>query len=282
LNSKIDLVTQSVTSATTIDIDGKGKGMALKEAGTGAGSQKIDMEKWTARIEQSVSMTVSVGPMPAMALKSEVRMIVDASKKLVVVWEEVSNATSGKVMKHNCSAMTIAKMPPPAELTMLWNTMKPMVQKFAKCGGNDGTYDTWNVDFEHKSGTPWPMNIPGLPENIDLSLNLELKMDKDYLLHSETAKASFQTEDIKGSGPISATEKSTTSVSGASNAGPTDADLDYSTWGTCTAINPPAEQALQFLSDLQGLKKDGKSSMQNLLFLTLQASLASPSTEVVV
>jgi len=268
--------------------------MGLMEAGAGAGQQKIDMEKWNARIDQSFLTRVNVAyatpwticpPWTTCHLESEVRMIVDASKKLVVVWEEVSNATSGKVMKHNCTAMTIAKMPAPAQLTILWNTLKPIVQKLAKCGGNDGTYDTWNVDFEHNSGTPWLMKIPGLPENIYVSLNLELRMDKNYLLHSESTPRGpnfLQTSDIKGLGSISAAELSTTTVSGASNSGPTDADLDYSTWGTCTAINPPAEQAFQFLSDLQGLKKDGKSSMQNLLILILQASLASPSTEVVV
>merc|ERR1712216_10301 len=105
------------------------------------------------------------------------------------------------------------------------------------CGGNDGTYDTWKMNFAHKKGEPWPVPVP-VPQLPDMDLNVEMntQMSKDYLLHSETLHITAAME--KDGTSTNIKEDSTMEVTEASATGPTTDDLDYSSWGTCTPAHP--------------------------------------------
>jgi len=99
-------------------------------------------------------------------------------------------------------------------------------------------------------------------------------MDKDHVMKSMTTE-------ISGSdlGPLTKfDETSTTDFTDSSTDGPAAADLDYSSWGTCT---PPHDQD-KFLSELQDFQKDGKNTIANLLIATVQASMKSQTKEIVV
>lgn len=273
-NPAIDLVTSSLTASTKLDVDVTVKGIKVTESGTSDGTTKIDMTAWNARIDETTTLTTDTGAMKV-AMKIETKIIVDVEKKLLVEWVKATNATSGKVMEQNCSAITIAKMPAPALITMAWNAIKGKMQQAAKCGGNDGTYDTWNINFVHHKDDPLPIPVPNLPK-VDLTVDMKIQMDANYLLHSESMTISMDSPDIEGSGPMTVKETSTTTVSQASATGPVAADLDYSSWGKCTAITPPGHE---FLNDFRGFKKDGKGTTRNLIMLTLQTALDMQANE---
>merc|ERR1719240_996133 len=186
----------------------------------------------------------------------------------------ITNATSGKVLKQNCSAITESKMPPPALITAAWNfKIKPSLKKIAQCGGNDGSYDTWNIDVVHHKSDPSP--IPGvkLPP-ADVVLNLSTQMDEKYLVHAETMNMSLHTDKTaSGAGPVDEKASATIKVSQSSSTGPTADDLDYSGWGKCTPIHPADHT---FLSDLAAFKllpgmprTSSRSSIANLMMLLL-------------
>mmetsp|Transcript_129330 Transcript_129330/g.258229 ORF Transcript_129330/g.258229 Transcript_129330/m.258229 type:complete len:327 (+) Transcript_129330:66-1046(+) len=277
-NPSIDLVTQSATSTTKLDATVNYLGTTFTVSGNIEGATKIDMDMWRVRIDQMATLSVK-GP-ASKEEKTEVKLIVNADKKLIVEWTKVTDITSGKVLAQNCSAITVAKMPTPMVLSMAWKQMiLPELQKHVKCNGSDGTYDTWDVHFVHKKDDPLP--LPILPK-MDIAVDMDMKMDTNYLMKAENSKISVHSDDVDVQGfqgPISIVETSITDVTQSSNTGPTSDDLDYTSWGTCTPITPPDHK---FLNALGGLKKDGKSAIQNMIIGTLQVALASRTEEVVI
>jgi hypothetical protein len=272
-NPAIDMVTSSLKSTTKLDATATSKSVTTTQSQTQDSSSKIDLTSWNARIDGSSTISMKIdSPSLHMDMEQQTdeKMILDVEKKLLVVSIKTTNTTSGKVILQNCSAITIPQMPAPAEIGMAWNLMKGEMQKLFKCGGNDGTHDKWIIDFVHHKDDPSPIPGQSLPK-FDLTVDMEVQMDANYLVHSESMTMTMDMPDIAGSGEsMKETETSTTDVTQASATGPSAADLDYSSWGKCTAITPPGHE---FLNDFRGFKKDRKGTVKNLIIATLQMAL---------
>lgn len=278
MNANWDIVTQSSKMSTKVDASGSGAQGAGSTSGTIQGDAKIDFENFNVRIDETGTLNV-LETKPSAAnwdLKLDDRLILDASKKLLVIFSTEINASTGKQILHNCSAITISEMPTSGQLTMIWAVIKAKISKTAECKGNDGTYDTWHFSLVHHKGDPWNVPVPlpvKLPTDVELTVDDTLKMDKNYLLHSETLQVNA------ANGTYTAKVYTNTDVTDASSAGPTAADLDYSSFGTCTPI-PKLDH--QFLKDMLTIPKRQMSTAKKLVLLTLLAGLESEAKEVVV
>lgn len=272
-NPAIDIVTSSVKSTTKLDTTTAMNSVKTTQSGTQVSSEKIDMTSWNARIDLSSTMSMKMdSPSLHMDIEQQMdeKMILDVEKKLLVESIKTTNTTSGKVIFQNCTAITIPQMPAPAQIGMAWNLIKGEMQKLFKCGGNDGTHDKWTINFVHHKDDPSPIPGQSLPK-FDLTVDMEVQMDASYLLHSESLTMTMDLPNITGSGESeSVKETSTTDVTQASATGPSAADLDYSSWGKCTAITPPSHE---FLNDFASFKKDRKVTAKNLIIATLKMAL---------
>jgi len=267
-------VTQSGKQSTTLKATATANGIVTTESGTITGDAKIDLSNFNARIDEAGTVEAKAGGM-SQSIKTEEKIILNVAKKLIVIWTKQSNATSGTVLLQNCSALTIDKMPSKIEFGLAFNVLKGVLQKAAVCKGNDGKYDTWDVSVDHKKDDPWPAPIPGITlPPMNLALDLKLKMDTDYLLHSEVMHL-HQDSTINGT-TTNITEDSTTTVTEPTASGPTDTDLDYSSWGTCTPIHPKDTEFLH-----ERLAK-AANPMKKLLLATLVTSMESRAQEEIV
>jgi len=238
MNFQMDVVTQSMTGtlAGTSEITVEGK--VIKAPLDGTVTEKLDMEKWNFRMDLTENVKETIPGIPQeVNMKVEAKVIFEALKQTGVVWYSMTNATSGKVIKQSCMTKTSKEIPAPATLTLLWkSTILPKLQAAASCGGNDGTYDTWKFTKSIKNGsTPLPPPLPPTPKGTTGTIVAQIAMDKNFLVHSLVSDVDMEV-------PASGT-KSITKTHGALDvsknvaSGPTDKDLDYSTWGNCTPSN---------------------------------------------
>merc|ERR1712070_547778 len=148
----------------------------------------VDFEKFNLRTDTRVSDA---------GMNSNTTEIINVGAEQVILY--ISQETSGNLSK-SCF-ITPLKLPgdtDPKALRILWNTVgKPELQQAAKCGGNDGTYDTWKMD-----GNVSSMDIPAVPIpdlNVTIPEGLKIKdakaservqMSKDSLMHSSSTSVS--------------------------------------------------------------------------------------------
>jgi len=253
-NKKVDFVTQSVDGSAsgdlTIDLKVTGspiiepllaKPITSKLQGTF--TLKFDLEAFKAYLTSTDKLQVSAAGLD-LPVDVSSKVVFDAAKKELVLYADADITLMGQ--KHslkNCTALTIAEVPPLANLTQDFTALKTLLQGLFTCNGNDGTYDDWR-------SPPIPAPISQI-----LEANADLKMDKDYLwgeIDLDLTKLDVETplplpplpapignltiQSIKGNAGLTVT------VSKAAKGGPAPADLDYSGWGvTCIPVAPPVD-----------------------------------------
>jgi hypothetical protein len=232
LNDKINFVTQSFTAKTT------GTNTITTKQGTETSNiattstQKIDLENWNAFMDLKQEMKVPFAAGKDADVTVESKAIFRSSAHLFAIDYKITNNSDGKTLLKNCTKVAIPEELSPAELSMLFKTVVlPKVQETAKCGSSDGMYDTWHVDST--------MLPPTLPVKIPpgTSASADLQLDKDFLLHSAAIKFSGDSglpegwDSIKGSIDMQ--------FSDVSPSKPSDADLDFTSWGKCYPAELP-------------------------------------------
>lgn len=177
--------------------------------------EKIDIDVFNMRSD--VNMTV-------MGAVTQVRVIFNADTKAGVVFQK---ATMGATVMQNCTKYDYSKVPgfPSVEqMQAIFKQFLPVIQQAAKCGGNDGTLDTWNVHYDQT--VPVPGN-----GSVAVSVDGTIKMDNSSLMSSANTKISV----VVGSTNVDESiDMETTAPTTAG--GPKAADMDYSdksVWGEC-------------------------------------------------
>lgn len=241
MNFQMDVVTQNMAGYLSGTTEQNVGGIVIKAPIDGTVTEGIDMEKWNFRMDlsENVKETIPIPGIPPQEvnMKVDAKVIFEAVKKTAVIWYSMTNVTSGKVIKHDCMTKTEEQIPPPATLTLLWKSMVlPKLQAAASCGGNDGTYDTWKFAKSIKNGsTPLPPPLPPMPKGATGTITGEIAMDKNFLVHSLVSDIDME---VPASGKPSTTKShGSLDVSYNKASGPTEKDLDYSTWGKCHPSN---------------------------------------------
>jgi hypothetical protein len=233
LNSQINFVSQSikgtVTGSSTVVIN-ETKHVAMTSFDI---TEQMDMERWNYRSELSIPSVKVRLENRTEDLKIELRFLLMAPQKKVVVWHRLTNNTSGKEINQNCTAKTFSVFPTPQQLSAVFELSKRVLQKCTKCNGNDGTYDKWIIaQVRHDGFIPY---IPGfhLPNGSAFVYSVtNAEMDKAYLVHSALASIDIEM-DLHGKGSASTKDSTNLTVSHATLGGPTASDLDYSKLGSC-------------------------------------------------
>lgn len=251
-NALADLVTQSFTSKLAGTASYKG----ISKTTTGQATVKMDAKIGNVRIDidgnvRNVSGNFTIAE----------KMIINIDKQLVVSREIVKDS-AGKTLEDKCQKMDISLYASliPAMLQQAFHKMN--------CGGNDGTYDTWKLGFQ--GNDPQDPTHPGTSFPGDYSMDIEVQMGKDYLIHSGKTTVSVR-PDASGKGSDVQSSQTMTVTQGPSPQGPSPADLDeYVNWGNCTS-------SAQF----PGFKLD-TSGVMKVFISTLHSALPVQSKEVVV
>jgi hypothetical protein len=261
-NKQVDFVTQSVDGTATGDLT-----LDLKITGgppviapilakpitsklTGSFTLKFDLEQFQASLISTDKLQIGVAGLD-LPVDVTAKVVFDAAKKELVLYADADISLMGQ--KHsikNCTALTIAEVPPLKNLTQDFDALKKGLQDVFSCNGNDGKYDDWRSP---------PIPAP-ISEMVDA--NVDLKMDKDYLwgeIDLDLTKldidqkiplpplpepiGNMTIDSIKGNAGLTVT------VSKAAKGGPAAADLDYSGWGI-TCIPLPAAKDLKDLKSV--------------------------------
>lgn len=193
----------------------------------------------------------------------EVKYIVDADAKMVV---HSTKAMQGdKVILNQCIAQQVTNMPPAVILQGLFKEAVDQMQAVAKCGGNDGTYDTWNLDKSYDGPVP---PIPGskspAPKGslIDGTVNEKLQMTKESIIHSSSSTLKVKVTAPNGTVMENVGGEVSMTTSNAKAGGPSDADMDYSGWGDCKAPPSPPPAGEEF--DIKPMFKEAATPMEGL------------------
>lgn len=245
VNSQIDVVSQSRTSTSKTTSVSTTSVITEKEVIDGTSTSKLDVDNMNL-YENSVStVTLTVSgdspiSLPSIDIKNEEKIIVNVAKKVITVWVKETNVTSGKVLLTNCSAVTIDEMPTPELVSMIFKgTLVPKLQEVATCSFNDGKNDNFDMNISFTSPT-----IPGLPTvtDVDVQGSETIFMDKDLVMQGAKGNLKLKATVEAQPGlkvPVTIDESTESTASQAALGGPEPADLDYSSWGTCTPIHMP-------------------------------------------
>lgn len=227
VNSEFQIVSQSFTAATTgtVEVQFSNKSAPILPPMPSMDSTsklKIDVDNMNLYEESSQKS-------PNMSI--DLHLVFDAAKKQVVQKHHVTiTLPSGvKTELRNCTVMTIPTLPKPSVLAQCFKEVTSMLSKLMKCTGNDGTYDTWEMDMK----MPDPSSPLPLPPGFNEDMQYSVLVSKDYLLHSSNMKMNAQMETKFG--PMTENIDMGMKVDGgvAAAGGPSAADLDISSWGLC-------------------------------------------------
>lgn len=140
------------------------------------------------------------------------------------------------------------------------------------CSSNDGTYDT----FEVTETIPDPKIPVKIPDGVTGKVAGKILCDKDLMLHSTSLTIDLNTPAkhivVNGTGhdvPAETTHvELSLPVDGGvgKSTGPSDADLDYSSWGKCAEIPWPPPHG-----SIHAFFKEGRPDF----------AMASPATDLI-
>merc|ERR550539_727609 len=127
-------------------------------------------------------------------------------------------------------------MPPPSQISTMLKALVATMSSKMKCTGNDGTYDSFVLSLT----LPDP-SIPVPGDAVTGTMKETIKMDKDYILHSAGVSTNLKIKMPRNSSnsTMMETEEMTMTTLNTKKGGPSDSDLDYSSWGDCKEIKPP-------------------------------------------
>jgi hypothetical protein len=266
----MDVVSQSMSGKMEVSMDVDYNGTTVTTTVMSTFSTMIDFEKFNMREDISDGETMNG------------TIIVNVDEKQAITYASV--AYGNKSMK-NCTIEELRlpngdPFPGADELAMLMNlTLRPFLQKTAKCGGNDGTLDTWKFSANYSDLLPEVPQIPNSPlpslEGLSIkdgSVNEEVLMSKDHLLHKSTTQVSGELRN--GTDKLgSLTEKMTMTVDEVKKGGPSPTDLDPSQFDVeCHKINTTI--------DVQAFLRSPGFARQQLLRI-MEASKRSESVLMV-
>lgn len=236
LNDKFDLISQSSTGGS---ITGSIKGVpGLGEEAISMDLrtvQKIDLDKFNLRMDITSGTIGYAGGNMNVA----VHLIVNAANKDVIIKYDISSADGSGGSFKNCTKITSDKIPNPAVIAMGFKSIiLPFIQQMSKCGGNDGTDDTWKIGYDSAQPTPG-MPEPPIPKGDSINLDSVIKMNKASLISEVSENIAFTGKEPSSGEKISVSIDIDAKFDGSSAGGPTDSDLDYSDWGICYPMTPP-------------------------------------------
>jgi hypothetical protein len=233
LADTIDMVSQTMSGKVDVSVDVQFNGTTKTNQSSLTFKEMMDFEKFNIRED------ISQGEM----MKGTA--IINVDEKRMITYESVT--VGGKSVK-NCTIVKLPDTVPSSEqLAMMMDMYKPLLQKQADCGGNDGKYDTWKFSATNFS-KPLPDDLP--PKIHDLPIpsldgmsiedglvSEDLLMTKDHLLHGSTTNVSAELK--KGKETLGSLKvKLTLTVDEVAKGGPSAADLDPSQFDTdCTEVN---------------------------------------------
>lgn len=195
-------------------------------------TQKIDLEQFSYHARQSVSMDF---PNPVtnetMTVQSNVTLIVSVAEKHAIEYIETDDPEDGRITK-TCMLFPLPdEMPDAAALKAVFEALLSA----AKCGGSDGTYDTWKYGASYDGPVPngiFPFPTAGL--TVKGCFGENIAMSHDSLLHSVHSTVNV---DVKQDSETlySVSQTVDTSISSVEAGGPSAADLDPAQFGVnCT------------------------------------------------
>lgn len=242
LNSEIDFVSQSfkatVTGSATVTFN-ETTHLALKTLDI---VESTDLEKWNFLSEMHIpsiklNLTIPFWRNFSEDVQIELKALLMAPQKKVVVWHRMTNNTDGNVISENCSVKMSEWFPTPEWLTSAFELTRKELQQISKCNGNDGIYDTFLISQVQFHGKIPHIPFVPLPNGSAFAYSVvDVEMDKNYLLHSALASVDVEM-DLQGHETASTKESTNMKVSHTRLGGPTAEDLDYTKqWGECNQL----------------------------------------------
>jgi len=220
-------VTARVTiNGTTKTYDFGGEGVTL--------GVKVDFVKLNVREDTSAKVTVN-----GTTADVKIKAFVSIEKKLLAF--DLGATVDGQQFSK-CAYLDLAKVknfPNAGELRLLLAYAEQTLANKMKCTTNDGSYD-------HFVTRPWmATSPPNASAHGSITTLATVKLSSDFMLHSVVSETNLSTSAVDVDGTIvpaeHSYEKIEFAVQGdhASPTGPSDDDLKYDSWGTCTELTPP-------------------------------------------
>lgn len=277
VNTQIDMRSQSITTTNKLTATVSVGPITTQEVLDGTATEKLDLEQMSFYENSKQTLSVTGTPLGDMDLEVESKAILNVGKQLLVEWTKVTNASSGTEIGTNCTAKTISAMPPVTEIVLAFKAIVlPQVQQLAKCIGNDGAYDHYDLKADYEGPIP---NFPKVT-NVKVQGSMEIVLDKDFLMQSSTSQldGSATVTDV---GNIAVTEKSATVAPSSEAGGPTAADLDWSSWGKCTPLMmEDIDDLFKHAATSEITRKfNNKGFWKNQLLASIQAVLKGTETK---
>jgi len=224
------LVPQSISGSTTKHIQlTRHNGTTILNTTTPLTdfTEKIDYEYYNSHTTTSFSKDViNLFTNETVTMKVNETRIFHLAQRHAIAYVEVNDPLTGNINKTCVMAALPDTFPDVTAFKNIFKTIiLPQVQQQFKCGGNDGTYDTWKSE-EHNVSIP--EDFPGMMTG---SARREVTMTQDSLFHSSdnTVKGFVRMNASEGwnSTWTAIGEMSTyMRVSSAEVGGPSAADLD--------------------------------------------------------
>lgn len=283
------LVSQRIEGSSQVDLTVT-QPEQIKETIKAEQTVMLDLEK--VNMYQSVKTQISI---PRNGTKEEMQLetkaIFNAEKKEFVFYMKQEGKSLPPLSE--CKVMDLVTvLPSPDLLSKLIATVLLKLQQNVKCTAVDGPNTVFNYSLAFPDPS-MPLPVPLPPgTKVQVSVSGTYEMDKDNLLRSADVKEEAQTtfNNITADN----TAKANFLVKSAQSGGPTEKDLDYSSWGNCSKISPDSEEF--GMVDLQQILTQSNdfvfhelvfaqalaaSPLHRLVSLAIQESLQSASIEVV-
>jgi len=260
VNTKFDIPTQSFSGRSTVTMDAG----PIKKTSEGTKRVMFDREKLNVRQDSATSVTAN-----GVTVSVNMKEFVSISKMLGAT--SVDMTINGK-KNSTCFYFDLSKVqdfPSAQQIKAGLDMAIQMIAEQMKCTGNDGFHDTfvWDEKIPNKD-FPLPQNISGLEGEI----KEQIQTDKNLMLHSTSATIDIKTPATKIENQTIPAQTSSEAVTltvdegAAKPQGPTDEDLDYSSWGECSEVDP----------NLAGFFKPSCSDAWNLAFNAVSLGLHCP------
>jgi hypothetical protein len=228
LADKMDVVSQTISGKLEASVDTTFNGTTVTTTQVASFVEMFDFEKFNIREDAFGDAKVTVDG-KSRTVSTNTTQIVNVGEKQVISYSSVD--IDGQVTKTCVIAELPPNFPTPATLATLWQLeVKPMVQRTAICGGNDGTYDTWKFSKSWDGPVPQIPDSPPMLDGLvikDGSVSEDVEMTQDHLLHASTTSVSGEL--LNGTVVLGTTKsKFTLTVTDMKKGGPSAADLDPS------------------------------------------------------
>lgn len=236
-------------------------------------TEKIDVDNVNvyAQVDTAFELPDKDGHKTPIQLSEQ--MIFNAAKKEVVMKVTFSGKEAPPLLS-NCSKISIPSLPSPSQLSKMLKVIATSMGSKMKCS-SDGTYDSWDVSLT------LPDESVSIPQNyVTGTMKETMKLDKDGVLQSATVHTDLHMNVPNGTSWINTTETEDMAMTTSNGklGGPTDSDLDYSSWGECSEIKPPPH-ANQYMRELSKSLGPHESFLPHMLSKSMFARAVVQAAE---